>query len=565
MVIPLTKKIAEVSFKKGIDHVVISPGSRSAPLTLAFARHPLIHTYIIPDERSAGYFAAGISITLKKPVGIVCTSGTAAINLFPAIAESFYQNIPLIVFTADRPPEWIDQDDGQTIRQDNLYGKHVKGFFKYPSDQSFSGVDHYAERILNYAINLAVSSPAGPVHINVPIREPFYPDPAVKYEYEDQPKIIHSLIPEKQLSKNDWIQLKDTWKVSRRILIVAGQERFDNELRKSLDLFLNKFQLPLIADCISNVHGINANIISHQDLILLDKTSSVKNILKPDLVITFGKSVLSKAVKHFLRENSPKHHWKIHSQPYVSDTFQSLTAVIPIPPTDFFHEAGLHFNMSDNHKDYLDQWKERDNNVSIRIKNYFNQSRFSELEATYHILNLLPEGVNLHLANSLPVRLVNLIASIKPGVEVFSNRGVSGIDGSISTMVGIACHSGRLNVLITGDMSFFYDRNGMWHNHVPDNIRIVILNNHGGGIFRIIEGPSKLAELEKYFETDQKLNARNTASDFGMEYFHCTDSDMLQLELANFYSEDGHSKILEIETDSTINKTIFDSFISQFK
>lgn len=164
----------------------------------------------------------------------------------------------------------------------------------------------------------------------------------------------------------------------------------------------------------------------------------------------------------------------------------------------------------------------------------------------------------------MPVRLANLIGLLKPGMEVFANRGVSGIDGCLSTSVGISVHSSRLNFILIGDMAFFYDRNGLWHDIDPGNLRIIILNNHGGGIFRMIEGPSKQPELKTFFETDQKLKAENTASDFQFDYYFCNDLSGLKINLPHLLVDDGKSKILEIETNSQINKTIFDKYISQF-
>ena len=213
----------------------------------------------------------------------------------------------------------------------------------------------------------------------------------------------------------------------------------------------------------------------------------------------------------------------------------------------------------------MNRWEKAQNNASGIIEGFFPQAGFSELEAVYQVIHSLPDHINLHLANSMPVRLVNLLGMLKPGTEVFSNRGVCGIDGCTSTAVGISKLSKKLNVLITGDMAFLYDRNGLWHNHIPGNLRIIILNNHGGGIFRLIDGPSDLPELDEYFVTNQKLSARNTADDFDMEYFFCKDLETLKQGLRKLLKKGNRAKILEIETDSQINTTIFNSYISQFK
>jgi len=562
-IIPLTIKIAEITYNRGIKHVVLSPGSRSAPLTIAFVRHPQIQTYIIPDERSAGYVALGMSLTLQEPVGLVSTSGTATINLFSPIAEAFYQNIPLIIFTADRPPEWIDQADGQTIHQANLYGEHVKKYFSFPSDQDFKNLNWYAERMINEALNCALDATPGPVHINVPVRDPFYPGTEEEYTYNTRPKIIEAIAAKSYLDDHSWGLLQDTWECADKILIVGGQARYNRAFTRALDQFTRDFHTPIVGDTIANIHDIKGNLITHHDLILSRQDPSIAT-LAPDLLITFGSAVVSKNLKLFLRKYPPSRHWHIQKAGYVPDTFQSLTTTVSMLPEDFLQQASKLFKGKNNQIQYLDDWKDREIRASAIIKDFFRQTTLSELEAVYQIVQHLPDNINLHLANSMPVRLLNLIGMLKPGIEVFSNRGISGIDGCTSTALGVSLHSKKLNVLITGDMAFFYDRNGLWHNYIPGNLRIIILNNHGGGIFRLIDGPSDLPELDEYFVTDQKLTARNSASDFGLEYFHSKDVKTLEDALHEFLENRGKAKILEIETDSQINKTIFDSYISQF-
>lgn len=560
----MTAKIAEIAHKQGVRHVVISPGSRSAPITLAFARHPGIKTYVIPDERSAVYIAVGMSSKLKEAVGMVTTSGTAALNLLPGIAEAFYQKIPLIIFTADRPPEWIDQADGQTVHQEGVFGDHVKRFYRFPSDQDFKDLDWYAERMINESINVALDPPRGPVHINIPTREPFYPSAEDVYEFETKPKIIDSLKPAQSLDIETWTSLRNTWQKSNKVLLVGGQNGYNDKLRNILDKFTRVFQVPLIGDCISNLHAVGNNIVQRHDLFL----SGVNNKAEPEppqLLLTFGDSMVSKNLKTFLRKRPPKRHWHIQAAGYVPDTFKSLTTAIPLAPEIFFGEAAHHFKGNIKTTEYLNSWLKKEKETGHTIGSFFPQRSFSELEAVFNILQILPDHINLHLANSMPVRLLNMFGIEHPNIEVYSNRGTSGIDGCTGTAVGVSIHSNTLNILLTGDMAFFYDRNALWHNDVPANLRIIILNNHGGGIFQMINGPSSLPELDKYFITDQKLNASNTANDFGMDYAFCNDPLSLSKHLKELFSDAGKAKILEIETDSQINKTIFDLFISQFK
>jgi 2-succinyl-5-enolpyruvyl-6-hydroxy-3-cyclohexene-1-carboxylate synthase len=563
-IIPISIRLAEIAYYKGMHHVIISPGSRSAPVTIAFARHPNIKTYVIPDERSAGYVALGMSLKLGEPVGLVCTSGTAAINLYPAIAEAYYQNIPLLVFTADRPPEWIDQADGQTIHQENLYGKHVKKFFTLPSDQILQDGYWHVDRVINETINTATDPIKGPVHLNIPIREPFYPDDSDEYLFNSNPKIIDNPGNICDLNTIKWDELRDIWNRSRQIIAVAGQSRLDSDRSKILNQFITKFNVPLLGDTIANIHDLEKNSITHHDLIL-GKKDGLKKMLEPDLLITFGNSVVSKNLKNFLRDAQPTHHWDIREAGYHPDTFRCLSHKIRLKPEVFFQNAAGYFQEKSRSNDYLKRWILEEKNTAKSIAGFFDSNlQFSELQAVHEVIHSLPDRANLHLANSMPVRLANLIGCRKSGIEVYANRGVSGIDGCLSTAMGISTQSDQLNFVLIGDMAFFYDRNGLWHDIDSGNLRIILLNNHGGGIFRMIDGPSKQPELEVFFETDQKLNAQNTSADFDLDYYFCNNIKGLKLNFQKLLVDDGKSKILEIETHSQINKIIFDKYLSQF-
>ncbi len=556
--------LAEIFFQKGIYNVIIAPGSRSAPLTLAFAKHPGIHKFVILDERSAGYIGLGMAQLLDRPVGLVCTSGTAAVNLYPAITEAFYLQVPLVVLTADRPPEWIDQNDGQTIRQETLYRNHIKASFSLPLNGENPDIIWYTERIVSEAINLSAEFPAGPVHINLPFREPLYPEGPEKSLIRGRPKTIEQFNASYSLLDTSWKELEKTWNDSSKVMIIGGQQKQDPLLMEALNNFSSKFHIPVLGDALSNLHGLKQNLVRLQDLILWSREKELLESFTPDLLITFGKSIISKNLKTFLRQFKAIQHWHLQPGGQVPDTFQSLTHQIHMDASSFFEDALKKFNFKPSQSNYLKRWLEQEERTETMIQSFFPKVTFSELEAVFIILNSLPDDVFLHLANSMPVRLVNYVNGIKRNVEVFSNRGTSGIDGCLSTAVGTAIQSTKMNILITGDMSFFYDRNAFWHSHMPDNLRIIILNNHGGGIFRLIDGPSRQPELEIYFETYQPLSAKYTAMDYGFEYQHCDNQKNLKKNLDTFFSLTKKVKILEIETNSKTNKTIFDQFKSQF-
>ncbi|MBR9998162.1 MAG: 2-succinyl-5-enolpyruvyl-6-hydroxy-3-cyclohexene-1-carboxylic-acid synthase [Cyclobacteriaceae bacterium] len=558
--------LAEILYQKGIRNVIISPGSRSAPITLAFARHPGFRKFVILDERSAGYTGLGMSQVLNQPVVLVCTSGTAAINFYPAIAEAFYLQVPLVILTADRPPEWIDQHDGQTIHQEALYQNHIKGFYTFPQEDQLPDVKWHIERIVSEAVNQSLDFPRGPVHINMPFREPLYPPSpsGAKQDFTTRLKMIRKLESLSSVTDSSWNELSKTWDQSGKVLIVGGQLRLDPGMLNALNEFVLKFHVPVVGDAISNLHGLGQNLITYGDPVLWSRDEGIQESLRPDLLISFGKSIITKNLKLFLRRFKPLQHWHLQPAGYVPDPFQTMTTEIPVDPGSFFGMALDKFKSSGSRKDYLHIWEDHEKTAEKKVKSFFPAEEFNELEAVFMVLKHLPDHILLHLANSMPVRLVNFLGGLKPGMEIFANRGTSGIDGCVSTAVGTAIQSDKLNVLITGDMSFFYDRNAFWHDQIPGNMHIVMLNNHGGGIFRMIDGPSEMPEFEKYFETCQPLSAGNLAGEYGFEYRECHTREALKENLETFFRPAKKLKILEIQTESKTNKTIFDQFKTQF-
>lgn len=543
--------IAETCFQKGIRRAIISPGSRNAPLTLAFTRHEGITCYSIPDERSAGFIALGMSLKSKAPTVLICTSGSAGLNYTPAIAEAYFAQIPLLILTADRPPEWIGQLDGQTVFQKKQYGNHIKKSYEFPSSFDYPESQWYCHRIINEAINISTELPSGPVHINLPFREPFYPESNKTISYSKNIKIINTQLVAKSI-KFDF-HLLDNYD---RIIIINGQLDKNPELILLLSEISSKLNIPIITDVISNGHDIENNI-KHQDLFL--KNTKLSSTLKPDLIITFGLSVISKNLKLFLRKNMPKAHWHIQSSGNVADTFQSLTDTIRTDSVTFF--KGLKNELSGlkvkNGKN-LDNWKDADFSYRRHLHSLLEQqSDFNEFTAYNEVISALPKEIDLHLANSMAVRYVNFIGLYESDIEVFCNRGTSGIDGSNSTAVGSAISTSRTTILLTGDMAFFYDRNAFWHNHLPKNLKIIVFNNNGGGIFRMIDGPAKQPELEEYFETKQLLSAEILAQEYNMTYHKCMDKLSLQSALKSFFTESDAPSILEIQTNSNINQKVY--------
>lgn len=546
---------AQVLHKKGISRVVLSPGSRNAPLTISFARHPEMEIFNIIDERSAGFIALGMAQKLKEPVVLCCTSGTAVLNYAPAIAEAHYQQIPLLVISADRPSEWQGQRDGQTIRQPNSLQNFVKGTFELPADLQVKDAQWDYLNRLNEAVNLATSTPQGPVHINIPFREPFYPAVDDHLVYDDQVKVIEPIILD---SSADYTPLIQEWHTYSKRLIVAGQNSFD--IKANYNLAAISDEVVIIADIISNIDTPDA--IRHHDLFLTNLNETIRDSLRPDLLVTFGQSVIAKNLKTFLRQNPPKAHWHFDEAMIQADTFQSMTRLIRADATPFFAGITRHGEEKDEfkqqiRKNFYQSWSVSDQKTRRRLNEAIVQADFCEFKAFAKVLEMLPPEIDIHLANSMPVRYANFIQGLKESTEVFCNRGTSGIDGTNGTAVGAALVADRPTVLLTGDLSFFYDRNAFFHQYDLSRLKIVVFNNQGGGIFRLINGPAGLPELSRHFETRHQHSARYAALEFGLDYYKADDETSLEHSLARLLAEHNTPKLLEVFTDPENNQRMF--------
>ena len=532
MLHPTIFNTAQVCHQFGIKHAVMSPGSRNAPLTISFARHPEIKKWIIPDERSAGFIALGIAQKTNSPVVLCCTSGTALLNYSPAIAEAFYREIPLIVLSADRPAELIDQRDGQTIRQFEVLKNHVRSSTQLPLINSDAASTDYLNLLIE-SLKKSVKLPKGPVHINIPFAEPFYPTGDESLRYQE----VEIEIDEPTYEVNPKIEAG----VYQNILVLVGQRGVDPELDNVLKEVSN--QIPVLRFPLNNL----AVGIEHVDL-FIDQQEE----LKADLLITSGLSVLSKKLKNFLRKHIPKKH--IHFDPagIEVDTFQSNPEIVKSSLTVFLK----HNDFSKVDTAYLNVWHSYASKTSQALNDFDHQSPFSESLAAKDIMHALPKDAILHLSNSMPVRYADMFG--KPdGVECFSNRGTSGIDGCTSTALGTSLVTDKLNLLVTGDLAFLYDRNAFFHNHSTPNLRIIVLNNQGGGIFRLIDGPANLPELEEYFETRHNRTAEYICAENKLEYLKASDRDTLKSHLTDFFRLSKSTKILEVFTDPETNQRVY--------
>ncbi len=549
--------LAEICYRQGIRRVVVSPGSRSAALTLAFTRHGGFDIQVVMDERAAGFIALGIAQQLAKPVILICTSGSAAYNYAPAVAEAFFQQIPLLIFTADRPKEWIHQHEGQTIYQTGIYGNHVRKSFEIPADYLHDDARWFINRTINEAILSAYGTPSGPVHVNVPIREPFYPVDPEQLRPSPGIRVISRVSSEVTLPTTVWHELINEWEDSKKILIVGGQYGNSSRLNAALSNISSELDIPVIGDVISNQKG-NSLFISHQDIFLRVMDPEP---LRPDLLITYGLSLISKELKQFLRKYPAIRHWHVSEDPHIIDTYQSLTRQITVSPEYFFesiferidYQLFTQGSEPENDSSYALAWQHYDRQSEALLDKYLGKlTVLNDFSGVNLINSALIGAIDLHIANSMPIRYLNILGQRLQVPAIFSNRGTSGIDGCVSTAIGAATATQNQVILITGDVAFLYDRNGLLINPLPANLKIVVFNNAGGNIFRMIEGPSKLPELETYFETRHHFSAKRTAEDSGIAYFSASTLDELNFQLKDFLQASSVA-LLEVFTDPDEN------------
>lgn len=562
--------IAEICARKNVKTAILCPGSRSAALTISMARHPEIKTYSISDERSAGFIGLGIAQLTNETVSLVCTSGTAAYNLAPAIAEAFFQEIPLLVLTADRPPEWIHQYDGQTIYQENIFGKHVKKSFTLPADYTHPDAVWQIERVVNEAINLTQSFPKGPVHINVPIREPFYPTDHEIVKFDRQVRIIENVTTSKKASNQFFENFYDIWRDAEKKLIIVGQQQ-NTQLSDVLKNISDEFSIPVLSDIISNVSF--ENVISFHDVFLSSKNENFLESLAPDLIITCGKSVISKNLKQFIRKYQPQYHFHIQENSELIDPFQTLTHKIEVSEPYFFETLFSDLDIAkfkegdedDDNNAYFSLWQDANQKSQLKLSKFLLDSSYSEFRTVKILQDKLPENSIFHLGNSMPVRYANLVGlSEGRNIQIFANRGTSGIDGILSSAVGNALSTNQLVICLIGDVSFFYDRNAFWNIYLPANLRIILLNNQGGNIFRIIDGPNRQAELKDYFVTEQNLSAQRTCEDSGVQYTKVTNDEELEKSLHTFFEIALQPKLLEVMVDGEKSAEVFREYKKLF-
>lgn len=531
-----------------VKHIVISPGSRNAPLTIGFTENPFFTNYSIVDERCAAFFALGMAQQLKKPVVLVCTSGSALLNYYPAIAEAYYSDIPLIVLSADRPKHLLEIGDGQTIKQEHVYANHILFNANCKEGNKFQS---FNKNGIIKALETAIEE-SGPVHINLPFSEPLY---------EIVPSSNITIIKNYQENKvtNSWspndLSFLDKWNNAKKILILVGVLAPNSIEQQYIEALAQNPKIIVFTETTSNIH--HRNFINSIDPFIVPLSKNEKKEIQPDILLTFGGMIVSKKIKKLLRKYPPQYHWHIDTKK-AYNTFFVLNKHFKISINDFlkFVLPKSKTTRSDYQKKCLEIKSERQKKQHL----FENKVPYSDFKVFSEIFKYVPTQLQLQLSNSTTIRYAQLFSS-KKGIHVFCNRGTSGIDGSMSTAIGAATISKNPTLFITGDLSFFYDSNAFWNNYIPKNFKIILINNSGGGIFRILPANQDSENFDTFFETKHQLNAKHLCEMYGFNYATISSKEDLSNTLKQFLEKDFKiPSLLEIFTPSKINNLVLEDY-----
>ena len=548
----ISQTLTKLCLDKGIDHIVISPGSRNAALTIGFTGNESFSNFSIVDERCAAFFALGLAQQLQRPVALVCTSGSALLNYYPAIAEAYYSDIPLVVLSADRPAHLLEIGDGQTIKQENVFANHILYSGACKEGEEFQ---KYNEEQIHTALSIAISQ-SGPVHLNLPFSEPLYDIVTTHSVFPDNfPTVVTKHTDNQELIS----EIASHWNTSSKKMILTGVLAPDSLDATIISQLAEDPSLVVLTETTSNVH--HPNFFPAIDQLIAPLNTSNFEAMQPEVLITFGGMVVSKKIKKFLREFPPKVHYHIDSKK-AFDTYFCLTKHVPCSPNHFFKEflSLTHKTISSFQLDWLRV-------KSLRLQKhdlYLKEIPFSDFLVFSQLFKTLPNDIQLQLSNSSTIRYGQLF-EMNQSHAIFCNRGTSGIDGSTSTAIGAAYVSTSPTVFITGDLSFFYDSNALWNQYITTNFKIIIINNSGGGIFRILPDAKQVPYFDTFFETKHQLTASQLSEMHSFGYQSANDMPTLKTQLASFFENSETPQILEIFTPSDINEAILLSYFDYIK
>lgn len=552
--------IAETCHLKGIRKVVFSPGSRSAPLVIAFSQIADIECIVVPDERSAGYYALGIAQQLQETVAVVCTSGTATLNLLPACCEAYYQEVPLLFLTADRPEGAVMEGENQSIYQVGLFGNFAFDMELEADKEPAAEIVRKVEKAIfkGHENNF-------PSRLNIHFKEPLY-----EIAESASTKLPKNIFKPEAVGNSTKLRIASQQLMAEELakssckLIIVGLHRPDKNFTDQIKTLAMRKDVVVLAESVSNCSSVGAILDYDSCLAAFENTEDVRFF--PDIVITLGNQIISKRIRQFLRTFQPAYHWDIASSGEIRgrNYFHLSPTPSPIMREEEALECLLEMREKEN-TDFKTSWHNLSAKVEQQKSDYLQEAPYSDFTVLQKLVSSFPQGSHIQYGNSTPVRYSNFFPH-DISLTVNANRGTSGIDGCVSTAAGAAHVTKEMTICVVGDVSFLYDSNALWNNHLSPNFRIIIINNSGGNIFRLMDGPAEMPDFEKFFETKHTLTAKHLATMFDIPYYFCDQPEHLDEALADFYlPKKGRPAILEIKTNNVISAAVFKQYFKTIR
>lgn len=552
--------LADLLSAHGIRDVVLSPGSRNAPLVVALSRRSELRCVTVIDERVAGFTALGLALQSGGAAALVCTSGTALLNYAPAVAEAFYRKVPLIVVSADRPSQWIDQDDSQTMRQSGALSEIVKESYDIPAGvESTTDGLWLANRLINDALLTALGGRRAPVHINLQLDSPLS-NHTTDYRTSSARRIA-AVTPREDLTVAHARELGQRLASPRRIMIVCGFSRPDSRLNRAMSRLAELPNVAVLTESVANLHS--KDFIGRIDTVLSAMTAEERAAMRPDTVITAGGALVSRHIKEYLRSLDPLDHWHVGLSHTTIDCFRRLTLRVDMDPGIFFSQLASAMQPLRAECDYADRWHKLRERAEARHDAFAGNAPWSDLKAFSTIIPLIPPRWDVHFSNGTPVRYAQLEDCSRLH-RCDCNRGVSGIDGSTSTAIGASLgYEAAPTLLISGDMSAQYDIGAMFAGHVPARFRMIIIANGGGGIFRFIKATSDLPELDDRLACRVGIPWSRIAAPLGWRCFECASADDIRRAWPEFSDESSEAPaLMTVTTDGRLSAAVLQQYFN---
>jgi 2-succinyl-5-enolpyruvyl-6-hydroxy-3-cyclohexene-1-carboxylate synthase len=528
----------------GVHHAVVCPGSRNAPIVSNLSACSAISCFPVTDERSAGFYALGLCQAVSMPVALCVTSGTALLNLLPSVAEAYYRHIPLVVISADRPERWIDQLDGQTLPQSDALGRFVGRSVNLPEPKNDEERWH-CNRLVNEALIECRRNCGCPVHINVPISEPLFEYTAEKLPAERKISFLSA-----QSSHVDEELLVRFSKAEKPMIVIGQTAR--HYLPASLMQSIDELGYAVMQERLSG-GGITAQFLDEAVYAVGDDAAYL-----PDFILYAGDTLVSKRMRRFLRKAVPSECWEINVEGRLHDVFMNLTGVIQAEPKHVLEKLKAHDGTS-----YRDLWNGKKQLAESHRDAYVPEySQMLAVKTFEEMLSSIEKAPDVHYANSTAVRLGNIFAQH----YIYCNRGVNGIDGSLSAAAGFSLLSRGNVYCVIGDLSFFYDQNALWNRNLKGNFRILLLNNGCGGIFHNVKGAAGSIGFDNNVAGKHSTSAEGICIENNITYFSVHNEEELNIRIRElFAAEASRPVVVEVFTDAGKDNKVFCDYYNRLK